>query len=171
MISRIEGTGRKNIGAAGNILLENVILHRAAQLIDRHTLLLAHRNHHRQQDRRRRVDRHADTHFVQRQAIEQNLHIAQTADADANLAHFTLGKIVIGVITNLRRQIKGDGKPRLPLGQQIMIALVALRARAKPGILAHGPQAPAIHVGLDAARKGIVTRETELFQITFFAGN
>ena len=57
---------RKDIGAARDILFEDIILHRPAQLFSRNPLLFADCNHHRQQDRRRGVDRHADAHLVQR---------------------------------------------------------------------------------------------------------
>ena len=130
---------REDIGATGDIFFENVILDGAAQLVGRHALLLAHSNDHRQQNRGRRVNRHANAHLVERDAVEQRFHVVQAADRDADFAHFTFGQLMIGVIANLRGQVKGDGKAGLATFEQIVVAAIALGRGAKTGILAHGP--------------------------------
>ncbi len=157
--------GRENIGSASNIFLEDVILHRAPQLIHGHTLSFAHRNHHRQQNGRWRIDRHADGDFIQGDAIQQQGHIIQAGNADAHFTHLTQRHGIIRIVANLGGQIKSDRKARLSLVEQEFIALVRLRRRTKPGILTHGPVTAAIHRRLDASGKRIFTGKTELLVI------
>ncbi len=96
-----------------------------------------------------------------------SLHIAQAADGDAYLAHFSFGEVVIGVIADLRRQVKGHGKAGLPLLDQVLVAAVAFGGVAKAGVLAHGPQPAAVHVRLDAAREGVFAGKAKPAQIVF----
>ena len=46
--------------------------------------------------------------------------------------------------------------------QQVAIARIRLRRRAESGILPHGPQSPAIHRGINAARKGKFAGKAQL---------
>ncbi len=57
----------------------------------------------------------------------------------------------IGVDPHLRGEIEGHGDPRLAGLEQQAEAGVGLGGGAEAGVLAHGPEAAAIHVGLDAA--------------------
>src|SRR5215472_3739689 len=61
---------------------------------------------------------------------------------------------MVGVEANLRGKIKRDGKSGLSLAQEIAIALVGFDGGAEAGVLAHGPEAPAVHGGVNAARVG-----------------
>ena len=60
---------------------------------------------------------------------------------------------MIGVHADLRGQIERDGKPGLALFEQIAIAAIRFGGAAEAGILPHGPEAAAIHGGIDAARE------------------
>src|SRR5262249_35065532 len=53
-----------------------------------------------------------------------------------------------------RGQVEGYGQPAATVGQQILVALVGLLRRGKPGELAHGPQLAPVAAGMDAARVG-----------------
>src|SRR5258706_7438400 len=59
---------------------------------------------------------------------------------------------MIGVVAHQGRQIKSSGKPGLSLREQIPEALVGIFGGAESGELPHGPQAPAMHCGMNAAR-------------------
>ena len=65
---------------------------------------------------------------------------------------------MIGIHPNLRGQIKRYRKPSRPLRQQIFVALVRFVGVAHARVLPHGPQTPAIHRRLHAAREGILPR-------------
>jgi hypothetical protein len=70
----------------GLVLLEDVVLHRAADPVERHALLLGDRHVEAEEDDRRPVDRHRDGDLVERDPVEQRLHVGQRGDRDAALA-------------------------------------------------------------------------------------
>ena len=49
--------------------------------------------------------------------------------------------------------------------EQVAIALVGFFGAGEAGILAHGPEAAAVHGGLDAAGEGIFAGEAELVEV------
>ena len=89
--------------------------------------------------------------LLEADTLEESLHICQRVDGDADAPDFSHSERVIGVHTHLCGQIEGNGKTRDALRQEIFIAPVALFRRTETGVLAHGPEAAAVHVGIDAA--------------------
>ena len=85
---------------------------------------------------------------------KSTLHVGERADGDADAAHFAGGQRMVGIHAHLGGQIEGDGKSGDALREQITVALVALFGGAEAGVLAHGPEAAAVHVGVDSAREG-----------------
>ena len=71
----------------------------------------------RQQPRRGRVDRHRRVHLVERDAVEQRVHVALVGDRHADLADLAAGELVVGVVAGLGGQVEGDRQPRLALGR------------------------------------------------------
>src|ERR1700746_2399795 len=69
---------------------------------------------------------------------------------------------MVGVHSDLCRQIERHGQSFLSLAQQIAITLVGFRGRAKSRVLAHRPQPAAVHRRIDAARKWKFARETRM---------
>ena len=121
-----------------------------------------HADVQRQQDRRRRVDGHRGGDLLQVDAVEQPHHVFDGVDGHAHLADFAHGQRVVGVESDLRRQIEGDAQSGGALAQQIFVAAVRLVGVAHAGVLPHGPQAAAIHRGLHAARVGKLSGIAEL---------
>jgi len=159
------GFGREDVGAAGDVFLEDVVLDRAAQLIRAHALLLGHGDVHGEQDGGGRVDGHAGGDLVERDAGEELLHIVNGGDGDADLADLARRHDVIAVITDLGGQVEGDREAGLALVEQEAVALVGFLGGGVAGVLAHGPEAPAVHGGLDAAREGVLAGEAELLEV------
>ena len=60
---------------------------------------------------------------------------------------------MVRVVAHLGRQVEGDREAGLPLLEEVAEALVGLGRRAEAGVLAHRPEPPAVHRGLDAARE------------------
>src|ERR1700676_5558570 len=58
---------------------------------------------------------------------------------------------MIRVHADLRGQIESYGKTGLAFAEQIAVALVGFDSGAEAGVLAHGPEAAAVHGGIDAA--------------------
>ena len=75
----------------------------------------------REQDDRRRVDRHRRRHAIERNAVEQLRHVVDRVDGDADAADLAGGERVIGVVAHLRRQIEGDAQAADALREQVPI--------------------------------------------------
>ena len=84
------------------------------------------------------------------------------ADRHADLADLALGLGRIGVVAHLGRQVEGDRQAGLALVEQVTEAPVGLRGRGEAGVLAHRPEAAAVHRRLDAARERILARPTKI---------
>ena len=150
---RSECARRVDVGAARDVLLEDVVLDRARQRRERHALPPRHGDVERQQDDRRRVDRHRRRDAVERDAVEQRRHVLDRVDRDADAADFARGQRVVGVVAHLRRQVEGDAQAADALREQVPVARVRFGRRAEPGVLPHRPQPAAVHRRLDAARE------------------
>ena len=156
---------REDVGAARDVLLQDVVLDGALELARRHALLLAHRLVHGHQDGGGRVDGHGGADLLQGDAVEHGLHVAQGVDGDAHLPHLAQGLRVVGVVAELGGQVEGDAEAGLALVQQELEALVRLFRRAVAGVLADAPQAAAVHGGLDAAGVGILAGEAHVAHV------
>lgn len=78
--------GWKDVCAAGDVLLEYVILDRARELVSRDALLGSNGDVHRQEHGRGGIDGHRGRDFVERNGIEKNLHVGQRVDGYADPA-------------------------------------------------------------------------------------
>ena len=144
--------GRVDVGAAGDVLLEQVVLDRpAADLGRRHALLLGHQLVEQQEDGRRRVDGHRRRDLVERDAGQQQAHVLDGVDGDTDLADLALGPRVVGVVAHLRGEVEGAREPGLAGAEEELEPLVGGLGRAEAGVLPHRPQPPAVHGRVDAA--------------------
>ncbi len=111
------GAGRKDVGAAGEIFLNNVVLRRALQACAGSSGFVGDSHIQRKQPRRRRVDRHRGVHFVERNAVEQHPHVAQMRDRHADLADFAPGERMVAIVAGLGGQIERHRQAGLSFGQ------------------------------------------------------
>ena len=84
----------------------------------------------RQQPGRRRVDRHRRVHAVERDAVEQRVHVALVRHRHADLADLAARELVVGVVAGLRRQVERDREPGLALGEVAAVERVGLAPRS-----------------------------------------
>ena len=63
---------------------------------------------------------------------------------------------VVGVKTQLGRQVKRHRQARRALGEQVPVALVGLLGRGVAGVLAHRPQLLAVHLAVHAAGERVL---------------
>ena len=155
-------TRREDVRAACCILLEDIVLDRAAELVCRDALLLCHCDVHREQDGSRGIDRHGRGDLAEVDLVKEDFHVSERVDRDADLADFAFGNRIIGIITDLRRQIECTRKARRTVFNQHAIALVRLLCRGEACVHAHRPEAAAIHRRLNAARVRVDAREADL---------
>ncbi len=116
----------------------------------------------REQDAGGRVDGHRGGDGVERDALEEALHVFDGVDGDADLADFAEGHGVVGVVADLGGEIEGDGEAGGAVGEEEFVAAVGLLGVAHAGVLAHGPEAAAVHGGLDAAGVGVLAGVAEV---------
>ena len=137
--------GRVDIGVADHELFEDVVLDRAGELVLRHTLLLGGDDvagEHRQD---RAVHRHRHAHPVERDAVEQDLHVLDRVDRHPGLADIADDPRMVAVIAAMGGEIEGDRQPHLPGRQIVAIEAVRLLGGRKPGILPDRPRPVGVH--------------------------
>ncbi len=133
---------------------------RSAALLD--ALLLGDELVEQEQQRRRCVDRHRRRDPVERDPLEQELHIGERVDRDAGPAHLALGTRIVGVEPELGREVERDREAGLTLTEEVAIAGIRLLGRGEASVLADRPRPSPIHVRVDAAGEGRLSRTLQL---------
>ena len=110
--SRSEGARRVDVGAARDVLLEDVVLDGAADALPGDALLLGEHEVEREQDRRRGVDRHRGRDAVERDAVEQPPHVGDRVDRHADPADLAARHRVVA-----SRSRSGSAGRRRPRGR------------------------------------------------------
>ena len=137
----------EDVGAAAQVLLDDVVLRRPGERVEGDALLVGERHVHAEEPHRRRVDRHRRVHLVERDAVEQDPHLAEVRDGDADLADLALGEDVVRVVAGLGREVEGDREPGLALGEVRPVQLVRRAGRGVARVRPHEPGAfPLGHV-------------------------
>ena len=132
--------GRERVRAAAQVLLEDVVLGRALQLVFGDALVLGGDDVERQQPGRRRVDRHRGVHLVERDPVEQRAHVSLVRDRNADLAHLAPRELVIGVVPGLGRQVERDAQSGLSLGEVSPVQLIGPFCVGMAGVGPHHPR-------------------------------
>ena len=114
--------------------------------VGRDALLLGDELVQQEQQRRGRVDRHRGRDLVERDPVEEELHVGERVDRDAGPPDLAGGARVVGVVAELRREVERDGEPGLPALEQVAEARVRLLGRGGAGVLADRPRPAAVHV-------------------------
>ena len=156
MVRRIAPVGRIDEVAAGDVLLEDVVLGGAAQLLGRHSLLLADELVEQEQHRGGRVDGHRRRDLVEGDPVERGAHVVDRVDRHPGPSHLAQAARIVGVEAELSREIEGHRQAGRAVGEQVAVALVRLPGARVAGVLAHRPQLPPVHVGVDAAGVGVI---------------
>ena len=150
---REDRLGRIDVRAARDVLLEDVVLDRAAQLRARDAALLGDDDVHREQRRRRRVDRHRRRDLVERDPVEQHVHVLDGVDRDADASDLAERARRVGVDAHLRRADRTRREsPVCPASSSRRKRSLVSARGAEAGVLAHRPEAAAVHRRLHAAR-------------------
>ena len=141
------GPGREGVGAAREVLLDDVVLGRAVERRALDAVLLGDRDVEAEQPGGGRVDRHRGVHLVERDAVEERVHVALVDDRDADLADLAAGERVVGVVAGLRGQVEGDREAGLALGEVAPVELVGAAGVGVARVGAHHPGAVALGEG------------------------
>src|SRR5258708_24498279 len=155
------GLDGKAPGVLRHVLLQNVVLNRALQLVARYALLFGGGDVEGPEDDRGPVDRHRRRDLVERNAREQVFHVLEARDRDTALPPFAVGSGVIRVVAHQRRKVERDGEARCSVREEELVALVRLARGPEAGELAHRPQLSAVAGRVNAAGEGELAGDAE----------
>ena len=172
--------GRVDVVPARDVLLEDVVLGRAAQLLGGHALLLADQLVEQQQHARRRVDRHRGRHLVERDLVKRGPHVVDRVDRHPGPAHLAQAARVIGVQAELGRQVErhrqarsspcsaGSGsarwtpwRSRSPAYWRIVHSCLRYISRCTPRVKGYSPGSPSA-LGEVAGQVALVVERLDL---------
>ena len=156
------GARREDVRAAGDVLLEYVVLYCSADLSPGYSSFLGRGYVECQQDRRGGVDGHRRADGGKGQAVEEDFHVGERTDRHAHSSDLPLRLRRVGVVSHLRRQIERHRQPRLALLEEVAETAVRFLGRGEAGVLAHRPESAAVHGRLDAARVWVLTRPAKV---------
>jgi hypothetical protein len=88
---------------------------------------------------RRGVDGHRGVHLIERDLVEQLIHVLDVRDRHADLADLAARQRAVGVVAGLRRQVEGHRQPGLAFGEIGSIEGVGRLGRAVTAIGPHQP--------------------------------
>ena len=145
-----------------DVLLEDVGLDRAGELVRADPLAFADHHVEGEQHRGRGVDRHRGADLVERDALEEPLHVVERVDGDALAADLAERARVVGVVAHQRRHVEGGREAGLAVLEQVVEALVGLLDRAEAGELAHRPVAAPVHRLVRPAGERVLARLADL---------
>ena len=143
-----------NVSPPGDVFLQNIVLHRPPERIEGNSPLLRRCQIKTKQYRRGSVYRHRGGNPIEGQSFQEHLHVLERADGNANFAHFAKGEGMIGVKAYLRGQVERHREALLAMLEQVMKTLVRFAGGAESGVLAHRPDAPPVHIGVDPPGEG-----------------
>ncbi len=110
-----------------------------------YALLFGRNNIERHDGQHRAVHRHRHRHAIERNLIEQHLHIEDGIDGYARLADIAFHALVIGVVAAMRGEIECHRKPLLPGGQVAPIKSIGLFGSGKSRVLPDRPRLHHVH--------------------------
>ena len=139
---------RVDEGVADHELLQDVVLDGPAQLFWRHPLLFAGHDVHGQNRQHRPVHGHRHGHLIQRDAVEQDLHVEDGVDGHSGHPHIPAHPRVVGVVAPMGGQVEGHRQALLPGRQVSAVEGVGVLGGGESGVLADGPRLGGVHGGV-----------------------
>ncbi len=160
---------RINVRVTHHELFQNIILNGSGQLIQRSSLFQTGNNVECQNGQHSTIHSHGYGHFVQRNLIEQNLHIQNRIHSYTGFTYVTDYTRVVGVVTAVRCQVERYRQSFLSGSQVTAIESVGLFCRRESGVLANRPGTQRIHSRIRSAQirrnTGYIVQMFHTFQI------
>ena len=145
---------RIDIGVAHHIFFEDIVLDGAAELRGGDALFFRGDDVEGEHGQDGAVHRHRNRHLVERDAIEEDLHIEYAIDGDAGHADIADNARMIGVVAAMGGEVEGDGQSLLARSQVAAVEGVALFGGGVTGVLANRPGAQGVHRRVGSAQEG-----------------
>ncbi len=139
---------RVDVGVAHHELFQNVVLNRSRQQLLAHALLFSRYHVASQHRQHRAVHGHRDRHFVQRNFVEQDLHVLDRVNGHTGLAHVARHTGMVRVVATVGGQVKRHRHTLTTCGQSLAVKRVGFFSGGEACVLANRPWAHRIHGGL-----------------------
>ncbi len=117
-----------------------------------HALLFRRHDVERHDGQHGAIHGHGNRHLVERNLVEQDLHVQHGIDGHAGLADVADHALMIRIVAAMRRQVECDRQALLSRGQIAPIERVGLFRRGETRVLADGPGLAGIHRGVGTAQ-------------------
>ncbi len=143
---------RIDVRVADHELFENVVLDGSAELFGRHALLFGRHDVERHDGQDGAVHGHRYGHLVERDLVEENLHVQHGIDGHAGFADIADHALVVRIVAAVGGQIESYRKALLAGCQIAPVEGVGFLSRGKARVLADGPGLAGIHGGIRAAQ-------------------
>ena len=114
-------------------------------------LLLARHDEHGEHGDDGAVHRHRHRHLVERDAVEEDLHVLDRVDGHAGLADVADHPGVVAVVAAVGGEVEGDRQAHLAGGEVAAVEGVGLLGGGEAGVLADRPRPVGVHRRPDAA--------------------
>ena len=145
--------GRIDVGVADHELLEDVVLDGPRQPVLRNPLLLGRDDVAGEHGQHGAVHRHRHRNLVERDAVEQDLHVLDGIDRDAGLADVADHARMVRVVAAVRGEVERDRHALPAAGERAPVERVGFLGRGKARVLADGPRAHRVHRRLRPAQE------------------
>ena len=148
------GFRRIDVGVADHELFQNVVLNGAAELLRSHALLFGGHDVERHDGQHGAVHGHRNGHLVERNLVEEDLHVLHGIDGHAGLADVADHALVVRIVAAMGGQIEGHREAFLAGRQIAPVEGVGFLGRGEARVLADGPGLARVHGGIRAAQIG-----------------
>ena len=153
------GARRVYVRISREIFLEDIVLYGPRKLLLRDSLFLCRDDIPRETGKNGTIHGHGDRHLIQRNLIEENLHILHGIYGDTGLPDIADHPGMIGVIPPVGREVKGHRKALLTGGEISPVEFIRFLCRGASCILPDRPWPLSIHGCLRAPAVGGGSRE------------
>ena len=153
--------GREQPLLLRDVLLEDVGLQRAVEDPEVDALALGGDEVHAEDRDRRAADRHRRGDVLERQLVEQHLHVGGRVDGHAAVPDLAEAHRVVGVAAHQGRHVERHREAAAAALEDHLVALVGLHRVAEAGELADRPGAAAVAGRVEPAGEGELPRPAD----------
>ena len=146
--------GRIDIGVTHHKLLQDIVLNGTRQLLKRTALLQTGNDVECQYRKHCSVHGHRHRHLVQRNAVEQYLHILNRADRNTCLTYVTDYTRVVGIVATVCCQVERYRQTLLACSEVTTVECVRLLGSRETCILTNSPGTHNVHCRVGTTQEG-----------------
>ena len=162
---------RINIGITHHKFFQNIVLNRSGHLLEFRALFQPGIDIKSKDRQHGSVHRHGYRHFVQRDTVEQNLHIFERTNRYTGLTYIAYHTFVIGIISSVCREVECHSQSLLSRSQVSTIESIGLLCGRETCILTDCPRTNGIHTAVRATKKrrksGYIIQVFKTFEVFF----